>query len=152
LAELTSVSPGEWNRHHAVAWRVDLTAGEQARARRGGGPSIADAFVPIVVPPGFDPEKGAPVRYTSVTGDRFLSNHANALEFYAETCREAGYLLVSADGPEWPERDTFQARAALFEAAIRSIREAWPGAREWRLYLAGYSGGAKLTTRLAAFA
>lgn len=102
-------------------------------------------------PEGFDPTQVHPILITQVTADTSHSNIA-ALGGYATVALAAGYVVLTAQGTPWPEREQEHAlmhRYASVRAALRWLGSEVPQSERWPIVLAGFSGGAKISQVVA---
>jgi predicted esterase len=104
----------------------------------------------VAFPPGFDPSRPHPILVTQVTAS-FRPN-LDELSAYAPTALEQGYVVLTAQVSPWLEGergDPLLYRYVALRAALRWLAAEAPGSGQWPLFLAGFSGGAKISQALA---
>lgn len=113
-------------------------------ALRSDGVEMAVAF-----PQGFDPARPHPILVTQVT-NAFRPN-IDELNAYVPTALEQGYVVLTAQVSPWleGEHDPLMYRYVALRAALRWLATEAPGSSSWPLFIAGFSGGAKISQALA---
>jgi len=105
------------------------------------------AFV-ITLPQGFDPKRtDYNVLVTSVTaaGDQAKSSRA-----FAKTAISKGWVVLTAGGAEGkPPSNSTNFKLITIRAALASMIEEWPAAKQWKYAAGGHSGGAKMAQEIA---
>ncbi|MEO8178171.1 MAG: hypothetical protein ABI895_04985 [Deltaproteobacteria bacterium] len=137
----------------AALRRVEVPTVPVERTALAGLPSLRNDRVEVAVafPDALDPEQDHPILITQVTADHYRPNIAELTE-YAPTALEQGYVVLTAQGIPWPEREesgTLLHRYATLRAALRWLASEIPQSERWPLVLAGFSGGAKISQALA---
>ena len=138
------VSPGATIRAH-----VPLSAQQQSYVSEGGNAVPPHTVATFAAPPGFNPAKPWPVLVVLSTSDFKRQNQMDLTQFYREAAFAEGWALLAGDGPTPAPRDTAGWRAGHTLAAIDALQRSFPGAKNWPLAVAGYSGGAKRAGNIA---
>ena len=124
---------------------------EEATILKEGGVGQPEVvLVGIALPEGFDPEKTWPVLFTLVTGDPYRSN-LKEMEVYRPHAVAKGWVVLTAQPHPWPDRehDTTDGRRAAAWAGFRALADLFPASTDWPTAFAGFSGGSKMSQRLA---
>lgn len=132
-----------------VQAEVPLSETEKSYAAEGGNAVPAHAVAVLAVPAGFDPRKSWPVLVVFSTSDSKRLNRDDLADFYRETALAKGWLVLAGDGPMTAQQDSSGWRAAMTLAALDALHRGFPGARDWPVACAGFSGGAKRAALLA---
>lgn len=114
-------------------------------ALRSDGVEVAVAF-----PQGYDPTRAHPILVTQVTHS-FRPN-IDELSAYVPAALEQGYVVLTAQVSPWLEgerHDPLLHRYVALRAALRWLAREAPGSAGWPLFIAGFSGGAKISQALA---
>ena len=138
------VSPGA-----TVRANVPLTPQQQAYTSEGGNAVPSHALATLAVPRGFDPRKSWPVLVVFSTSDFNRQNLTDLVQFYRDSALAEGWVILAGDGPAPARRDTAGWRAGTTLAALDALQRSFPGAKNWPIACAGYSGGAKRTGTIA---
>ena len=133
-----AVSPGA-----TVTANVPLSSIEQSYVAEGGNAIPPHAVAVLAVPPGFDPAKSWPVLVVLSTSDFNRQNRNDLVQFYRDSALAEGWVILAGDGPATAKRDTAGWRAGTTLAALDALQRSFPGAKNWPIACAGYSGGAK---------
>ncbi len=133
-------------------FNVELPQQLRQIAGHGTPSPVAHALVTIAVPANFDATRAYPVMVISATSDAEYRSSRRLLGTYADTARQAGWILVAADAAETVAagQDDVGLRYALNAAALAALASQWPGAAKAPLAFGGFSGGAKYSGWLAA--
>lgn len=144
--------PDSDNLEAGLIYRFDapLNKNQRAQARTFGNPKVTHAHAAISVPEGFNPQDGNwTVVLVHTTRDLHASNLVSMPD-YIEPAGAAGCLVLAADGPVRPTRDSFQWRWAMNGAALDALHARWPESTDWTVIPSGYSGGAKMAAQYGA--
>ena len=133
-------------------FNVELPQQLRQIAGHGTPSPVAHALVTIAVPANFDATRAYPVMVISATSDAEYRSSRRLLGTYADTARQAGWILVAADAAETVAagQDDVGLSYALNAAALAALASQWPGAAKAPLAFGGFSGGAKYSGWLAA--
>ncbi len=130
-------------------FQAPLSNHQKAQARTFGNSKVSYAECALTVPPGFDPGKSWRVIILNTTADLHASNLVS-MQDYLEPANLAGCVVLAADGPVKPERDSIYWRWAMKNACLDFLHNLWPVSVDWPLIPSGYSGGAKMAAQYAA--
>lgn len=132
-----------------VTAQVPLNAAEQGYVSEGGNAVPPHALATLAVPPGFTSGKSWPVLVCISTSDFKRQNRNDLADFYRETAFAEGWVLLAGDGPEPARHDTSGWRAGTTLAALDALHRSFPASQNWRVAVAGFSGGAKRAGTIA---
>jgi hypothetical protein len=138
------VTPGA-----TVRANVPLSPQQQSYVSEAGNAVPPHTVATFAAPPGFDPAKAWPVLVIFSTSDHNRQNGMDLVQFYRDSALAEGWALLAGDGPNPAPRDTAGWRAGHTLAAIDALQRSFPGAKNWPIAVAGYSGGAKRAGNIA---
>ncbi|MEP6811196.1 MAG: hypothetical protein ABI992_13210, partial [Chthoniobacterales bacterium] len=127
-----------------VRAEVPLSAVEKSYVSEGGNPVPPYTVAVLAVPRGFDPARSWHVLVVFSTSDFKIQNRDDLKNLYAPTALAEGWVVIAGDGlVPAPGKDSSGWRAGHTLAALDALQRSFPGAKNWPVACAGYSGGAK---------
>jgi hypothetical protein len=131
-----------------ISAMVPLSAEEKSFAAIGGNRVPANAAAVLAVPAGFDSRRSWPVLVVFSTSN-FQRENRGDIPFYVTEALDAGWIVLTGDGPEWPRDDSTGWRAGMTLAALDALHRSFPASNRWPVACAGISGGAKRACLIA---
>ncbi|MBE2179664.1 MAG: hypothetical protein IAE97_04270 [Chthoniobacterales bacterium] len=130
-------------------FQVPLTADEKKLAGRSpGGAKPEDATVGLMLPEGFDPSKPQKVLVVFSTDDNGGA-HLKAMPRFGGVATRNGWVAIAATGPVLENNLPAAWHAAMIYAGLRALEEKYPGAKNWRYFVGGNSGGGLRSSMMA---
>lgn len=130
-------------------FQVPLTADEKKLAGRSpGGAKPEEATVGIMLPEGFDPSKPQKVLVVFSTDDNGGA-HLKAMPRFGGVATRNGWVAIAATGPVLENNLPAAWHAAMIYAGLRALEEKYPGAKNWRYFVGGNSGGGLRSSMMA---
>ncbi len=130
-------------------FQVPLTADEKKLAGRSpGGAKPEEATVGIMLPEDFDPAKPQKVLVVFSTDDNGGA-HLKAMPRFGGVATRNGWVAIAATGPVLENNLPAAWHAAMIYAGLRALEEKYPGAKNWRYFVGGNSGGGLRSSMMA---
>lgn len=122
-------------------FKVPLNDEEKKMAGRSpAGVKPEEANVGIMLPEGFDPSQPQKVLVVFSTDDNG-GDHLKAMPRFGGIAARNGWVAIAATGPALENNLSPEWHAAMIYAGLRALEEKYPGAKTWRFFTGGNSGG-----------
>ena len=122
-------------------FKVPLNDEEKKMAGRSpAGVKPEEATVGIMLPEGFDPSQPQKVLVVFSTDDNG-GDHLKAMPRFGGIASRGGWVAIAATGPVLENNLSPEWHAAMIYAGLRALEEKYPGAKSWRFFTGGNSGG-----------
>jgi hypothetical protein len=119
-----------------------------AREAASAGQRVASLRASVDMPAGFDARRSWPVLLVCAPSG---SSAVGSTRGYTNIALAQGWIVVAVDGPKVAvQQDNNVYAWAMISSLLNELRRNWPQSKQWPFAVAGFSGGAKRASMVAA--